>query len=62
VSVRTSHPLSALARLLFLSAALFVLQAGAHAQGIGAHRGDTGGGTAGGGTPTSGGPGSPTAM
>lgn len=49
MSVRTSNPLSALSRLLFLSAALCAVPAGAHAQGIGAHRsGDTGGGVGGG--------------
>jgi Tfp pilus assembly protein PilF len=48
VSVRTSHPLSALPRLLFVAALLCALQLVAQAQGIGAHRGDTGGGVAGG--------------
>jgi len=48
VSVRTSHPLSALPRLLFIAALLCALQMGAGAQGIGAHKGDRGGGTAGG--------------
>ncbi|MBV9928624.1 MAG: DUF2012 domain-containing protein [Acidobacteria bacterium] len=47
MSVRTSNPLSALPRLLFLLSALFVLQAGARAQGIGAHRGETSAGTGG---------------
>ncbi len=48
MSVRTLHPLSALPRLLFGFALLCTLQLGAWAQGIGAHRGDAGGGTAGG--------------
>jgi Tfp pilus assembly protein PilF len=48
VSVRTSRPLSALPRLLLIVASLFAAQLGAHAQGIGAHKGDRGGGTAGG--------------
>jgi TolA-binding protein len=48
VSVRTSHPLFALPRLLFIAALLCALPLVAHAQAIGAHRGDTGGGTAGG--------------
>ena len=48
MSVRTLHPLFALPRLLFVFALLFALQPGARAQGIGAHRGDTAGGTAGG--------------
>lgn len=48
MSVRTLHSLSALPRLLFGFALLCALQFGARAQGIGAHRGDAGGGTAGG--------------
>ena len=48
MSVRTLHPLSALPRFLFGLALLCALQLGARAQGIGAHRGDAGGGTAGG--------------
>lgn len=48
MSLRTSHPHSALPRLLFVCALLCALQHGARAQGIGAHRGETGGGTAGG--------------
>lgn len=48
MSVRTSHPLSALPRLLFVFVLLIALQLGGRAQGIGAHRGETGGGTAGG--------------
>jgi Flp pilus assembly protein TadD len=48
VSVRTSRPLPALARLLFAAALLCALQLGARAQGIGAHLGDRGGGAAGG--------------
>ena len=51
MSVRTSRPRPAPARLpfFFLFAALLcALPAGARAQGIGAHRGETGGGTAGG--------------
>jgi Tfp pilus assembly protein PilF len=48
VSVRTSHPLFTLPRLLFVAALLLGLQTGAGAQGIGAHKGDKGGGTAGG--------------
>ena len=48
MSVRTSHPLSALPRLLFVVGLLFTLQLGASAQGIGAHKGDRDGGTAGG--------------
>ena len=47
VSVRASHPLFTLPRLFFVAALLCALQAGAPAQGIGAHRGETGG-TAGG--------------
>lgn len=47
MSVRTSHPLSALPRLLFVAGLLFTLQLGASAQGIGAHRGETTGGTGG---------------
>jgi Tfp pilus assembly protein PilF len=47
VSVRTSHPLFKLPRLLFLAGLLFALQPGARAQGIGAHTGDRGGGAAG---------------
>jgi Tfp pilus assembly protein PilF len=42
------HPLFTLPRLLFVAALLCALQTGAHAQGIGAHKGGTGGGTAGG--------------
>ncbi|MDT5270335.1 MAG: hypothetical protein QOH49_2521 [Acidobacteriota bacterium] len=48
MSVRTSHPLFALPRLLFIAVLLCALPLGARAQGIGAHRGDTGGGVAGG--------------
>jgi Tfp pilus assembly protein PilF len=48
VSVRTSHPLSALPRLIFVAALLFALQVGARAQGIGAHHRETGAGVAGG--------------
>ena len=48
MSVRTSHPLFTLPRLLFVAALLCAAQLAAHAQGIGAHRGETGGGTAGG--------------
>jgi hypothetical protein len=48
VSVRTSHPLSALPRLLSAAALLFAVELGAHAQGISAHRGDRDGGAAGG--------------
>jgi Flp pilus assembly protein TadD len=47
VSVRTSYPFFTLPRLLFFAAALFALQTGASAQGIGAHRGETSGGTGG---------------
>jgi Tfp pilus assembly protein PilF len=47
VSVRSSYPLFTLPRLLFLAAALFALQVGAQAQGIGAHRGETSAGTGG---------------
>jgi Flp pilus assembly protein TadD len=47
VSVRTSHNLSALPRLLMLTAALCFLQLGAQAQGIGAHRGESSAGTGG---------------
>jgi Tfp pilus assembly protein PilF len=47
VSVRTSPPLSALPRLLFVFGLLCALQLGARAQGIGAHRGETSGGTGG---------------
>lgn len=45
--VRTSHPPSALPRLLFAVGLLFTLQLGASAQGIGAHRGETTGATGG---------------
>ncbi|MFL6254133.1 MAG: hypothetical protein ACJ74T_03860, partial [Pyrinomonadaceae bacterium] len=48
MSVRPSHPLFALPRLLFIAALLCALPLGGRAQAIGAHRGDTGGGTAGG--------------
>lgn len=48
MSVRTFHPHSALPRLLFVFMLLCALPLGARAQGIGAHRGETGGGTAGG--------------
>lgn len=49
MSVRTSHLHSALPRLLLMTAALFALQLGASAQGIGAHKGgNAGGGVAGG--------------
>lgn len=48
MSVRTLHPLFALPRLLFVFALLSAVQLGAQAQGIGAHRGEVGGGTAGG--------------
>ncbi|MET0650582.1 MAG: tetratricopeptide repeat protein [Pyrinomonadaceae bacterium] len=48
MSVRTLHPLFTLPRLIFIAVLLFAAQAGARAQGIGAHRGDAGGGTAGG--------------
>lgn len=48
MSVRTLHPLLTLPRLLFLTGALFAVQLGAQAQGIGAHRGETTGGVAGG--------------
>ena len=48
MSVRTLHPLFVLPRLFLLVAALCLLQTGATAQGIGAHKGDSGGGTAGG--------------
>ncbi|HEX7312424.1 MAG TPA: tetratricopeptide repeat protein [Pyrinomonadaceae bacterium] len=48
MSLRTLQPLSSLPRLLFLTAVLFALQLSAQAQGIGAHKGDRGGGTAGG--------------
>ena len=48
MSVRTSHALPALPRLLFVITLLFASQPGARAQGVGAHRGDAGGGTAGG--------------
>jgi Tfp pilus assembly protein PilF len=48
VSVRTSHPLSTLPRLLFAAALLCGLQLGARAQGVGAHRGENIGGVAGG--------------
>lgn len=49
MSLRTSHTLFALPRLFLLVVALSALQAGARAQGIGAHRsGDTGGGAGGG--------------
>jgi TolA-binding protein len=47
VSVRTSHPLFALPRLLFIVALLCALQTGTQAQGIGAHRGETSAGTGG---------------
>ena len=47
MSVRTSQPPSALPRVLFLAAALCALQAAAHAQGIGAHRGENTAGTGG---------------
>ena len=47
MSVRTSRKLAALPRLLFVIAVLFASQLGARAQGIGAHRGDTGGSAAG---------------
>ena len=48
MSVRTLSSLSALPRLLSILLLLCALQLGARAQGIGAHRGETGGGTAGG--------------
>lgn len=49
MSVRTPRPLPPTSRLLLLAAALcLLLHTGAGAQGIGAHKGDRGGGTAGG--------------
>ena len=48
MSVRASHPLFTLPRLLLVAALLCAAQLAAHAQGIGAHRGETGGGTSGG--------------
>ena len=48
MSLRTSRPLPTLPRLLLFAALLSALGAGARAQGIGAHRGEAGGGTAGG--------------
>lgn len=47
MSVRTSHPLAALPRLLLFAALVCALQLSARAQGIGAHRGETSGGTGG---------------
>ena len=47
MSVRTSHPLLTLPRLLCAAALLCAVQIGAPAQGIGAHRGETSGGTGG---------------
>ncbi len=47
MSVRTSHPLAALPRLILLAALACALQLSAQAQGIGAHRGETSAGTGG---------------
>ena len=43
MSVRTSHPLAALPRLILFAALVCAVQASARAQGIGAHRGEIGG-------------------
>lgn len=47
MSIRTSQPLFALPRLLFIAALLCALPLGARAQGIGAHRGENSAGTGG---------------